>query len=69
MIAGVGIDSWKLPVFEKGLTDAGYKFENKGEFRRNVLILHVEYVDERDKKALQVVIQKCNDKCRILKHG
>jgi hypothetical protein len=69
MIAGIGIDAWKLPIFKEGLEAAGYSVENKGHWTHNTLILHVEYKDKADRRKLQKVIQRCDAKCRILKHG
>jgi hypothetical protein len=29
--AGIAIDDWKLPIFDRHLTQAGYSYANRGE--------------------------------------
>lgn len=69
MKAGIAIDPWKLPIFERHLTQAGYAFVNAGLLTQGALILTVE-TENRD--ALQRVIQAANDEAAITKgapHG
>ena len=40
--AGIAIDAWKLPIFERHLTQSGYAFENKGKLLEGTLLLMVE---------------------------
>jgi hypothetical protein len=42
MKAGVPVDDWKLPVFRKALTDAGYTYTDAGEITPGTTMLHVE---------------------------
>lgn len=41
MKAGIAIDAWKLPIFERRLKQAGYSFENAGALTAGCLILTV----------------------------
>lgn len=41
MRAGVAIDSWKLSIFEKHLTEAGYTYETRPGVTSDSLMLHV----------------------------
>jgi hypothetical protein len=59
--AGIVLDNWKLPVFERHLTSAGYSFENKGQFSPDCLTLVVVYTD--DTLKLQKVVQAAFDEC------
>lgn len=38
---GIVIDEWKLPIFERLLTQHGYQFENAGTMGGGALILRV----------------------------
>jgi hypothetical protein len=42
MKSGIAIDDWKLPIFERHLTQAGYAFENLGELTKGILLLTIE---------------------------
>lgn len=55
--AAIGIDSWKLDIFEKNLTEAGFTYENAGRFSEDTLMLIV-YTD--DVKKLEKVVRKAN---------
>ena len=68
MKAAIVLENWKIEVFGKGLKDAGYSFENKGKFpgSPDMTILHVEFTDHEHIKS---VLEKCSEKCRILRHG
>lgn len=39
--AGIAIDPWKLPIFERHLSQSGYAFENAGLLTEGALILKV----------------------------
>jgi hypothetical protein len=39
--AAIAIDAWKLPIFERRLTQAGYSFTNAGTLVPGTLILSV----------------------------
>lgn len=51
--AGIVIETWKLPFFERHLTEAGYAFENMGALLDETLLL---YVDTADPQALAEVL-------------
>jgi hypothetical protein len=55
--AGIVIDAWKLPIFERHLQQSGYAFENKGPMTPGTLILHV--VTE-NAEALTEVLKAAN---------
>lgn len=42
MKAGIAIDDWKLPIFERHLRQAGYPFKNAGPLTNGTLLLQVE---------------------------
>ena len=61
MKAGIAVDNWKLPVFRKRLTEAGFHYEDAGAFTCDTTILTVE---TDDMLALKSVIEKCQAECR-----
>ena len=61
MKAGIAVDNWKLPVFRKRLTEAGYKYEDAGAFTADTTVLTVETNDMLKLKAL---LEKCQAECR-----
>jgi hypothetical protein len=56
--AGIAIDEWKLPIFERRLKQAGYQFKNAGLFTTGTLILQVETTNL---EALGAVLKAAND--------
>lgn len=42
-VAAVGLDDWKLPIFQKHLDAAGYTYEEPVQFIPGTLILRVRY--------------------------
>lgn len=42
MKAGIAVDAWKLPIFERRLKAAGHTFTNHGELMPGVLLLRVD---------------------------
>ena len=60
MKAAIALDDWKLVVFRKRLTEAGYEYEDAGEFTPGVTILHVEYTELR---PLATLVAACQDEC------
>lgn len=40
--AGIAVDAWKLPIFERHLRQAGYAFENSGKLTAGTLLLRVD---------------------------
>lgn len=55
--AGIVIDKWKLSIFERHLTQAGYTFKNAGAFPGDALVLRV---DTTNLEALAVVVKAAN---------
>lgn len=60
MRAGIVVDDWKLAVFRRRLEEAGYSYEDKGEFRPNITLLHVEFTDQ---EHLTRVLEEATDEC------
>ena len=58
--AGIALDDWKLPVFRKALTDAGYTYEDGGAAGPGLTILHVPFTDAA---ALTRVVADANAEC------
>lgn len=56
-VVGIAIDSWKLSIFERRLKQAGYTFENRGEFSKACLLLRVS---TENVEALQEVVRAAN---------
>lgn len=50
-------DNWKLSIFERHLTQAGYQFENAGQFSPGCTTLIVRTTN---KQALAQVVLKAN---------
>ena len=61
MKAGIAVDNWKLPVFRKRLTDAGYEYKDAGALTHDTTLLQVE---TDDMIALTDVIAACQTECR-----
>ena len=40
--AGIAIETWMLPIFERHLNQAGYTFKNVGQLANDLLLLSVE---------------------------
>lgn len=59
--AAIAIDDWKLPIFERHLSDAGYKFERVPGLTNNTLILSVMTLSV---KELEVVVRAANTEAR-----
>ena len=55
--AGIAIDEWKLPIFERRLKQAGYSFENSGLLTTGTLLLRV---DTTNLEALNEVLKTAN---------
>jgi hypothetical protein len=45
MKAGIAVDNWKLPVFRKRLTEAGYQYTDAGGLTHDTTLLTVECSD------------------------
>lgn len=61
MKAGIAVDNWKLPVFRKRLTEAGYKYEDGGALTGEATLLTVE---TNNPLALKKVLEMCQTECR-----
>lgn len=61
MKAGVVVDDWKLPVFRKRLTEAGYEYQDGGPIPGDCTLLTVE---TNNMFALKKTLEKCQTECR-----
>ena len=61
MKAGIAVDNWKLPVFRKRLTEAGYAYQDGGALTHDTTLLTVE---AGDVLALKKVLERCQAECR-----
>lgn len=66
MKAGIAVDDWKLPVFRKRLTAAGYDYRDAGQLIGDTTLLQVE---TNDILALKRVLEACQAECRKMKEG
>lgn len=64
MKAGITVDDWKLSVFRKRLTEAGYSYEDGGWILPEVTLLTVE---TQDILALKKVLDACQLECARMK--
>lgn len=62
MKAGIALDDWKLPVFRKRLTEAGFTYTDAGGLTHDTTVLTVE---TDDLLALKKVIERCQRECRL----
>lgn len=61
MKAGIVVDDWKLPIFRRHLTEAGYEYTDEGGLTHNTTVLTVE---TDDMLKLKAVIEDCQSECR-----
>jgi hypothetical protein len=59
--AGIVVDDWKLPVFRKRLTEAGFTYTDAGGLTHDTTVLTVR---TDDVPSLQKVIERCQTECR-----
>lgn len=59
--AGIMLDDYKLPVFRKALTDAGYEYKDGGAPKPGLTLLTVQFTDQ---EALRRVIEDAADECK-----
>jgi hypothetical protein len=64
--AGIAVDNWKLRVFRKRLTEAGYKYKDAGPLPGDTTLLTVE---TNDMLALKKVLEQCQAECRAAPGG
>lgn len=58
---GIAVDNWKLPVFRRLLTEAGYAYRDGGALTAETTFLKVETSNILDLKS---VIERCQEECR-----
>lgn len=61
MKAGIALEDWKLPVFRRRLTEAGYEYVDAGALTPGTTILTVE---TNNMLALKTVLEACQAECR-----
>lgn len=61
MKAGIAVDNWKLPIFRKRLTAAGYTYADGGPLIGDTTLLTVETADVL---RLKRVLEECQTECR-----
>lgn len=61
--AAVGIDDWKLPIFNRHLDEAGYKYESPRRLVNGALVLIVEYEWVH---KLQLIVEAAQRECAVL---
>jgi hypothetical protein len=61
MKAGIVVDDWKLPVFRKRLTEAGYTYTDAGALTNGTTVLTVQ-TDNMLK--LKKLLELCQAQCR-----
>jgi hypothetical protein len=66
MRAGIAVDNWKLPVFRKRLTHAGYEYQDGGPLVGDTTLLTVE---TDNILALKKVLEACQSECRKMRKG
>jgi hypothetical protein len=62
--AGVAVEDWKLPVFRKRLTDAGFSYTDAGEMINGTTLLHVQFAYMEALPALRLVLQEAQAECK-----
>lgn len=60
MKAGIALDNWKLPVFRKRLTDAGFEYTDAGGLTADSTVLTVE---TDNILRLKKVLEHCQLEC------
>ena len=60
MIAGIAIDSWKLPIFKRHLDAAGFTYTEHPGITADTLLLKVQ---TEWAHKLQPIVQAANDEC------
>lgn len=60
--AAIGIDDWKLSIFERHLSQAGYSFKNAGPLTAGTFVLQV---DTTNLGALYEVVKAANDEAAM----
>ncbi len=63
--AGVAIDAWKLPIFERHLSEGGFEFKNCGALVADTLLLQVDVLDGYAQRLAQTVLAANTEAARI----
>lgn len=63
MKAGIVVDDWKLPIFRKRLTKAGFTYTDAGAFHTNTTVLQVE-TEEKHKARLSKIVRAAEAECQ-----
>ena len=63
----IAIDDWKLPLFRKGLEDAGFSFEVGPGLSKGTLFLKLEIPQEK-LGELTMAVKQCQVKAAELKN-
>jgi len=63
----IAIDDWKLPIFQRGLTDAGFTFVVKSGLTPSTLSLHLD-IPSAAMPELIAAVNKCQIKAAELKN-
>ena len=61
MKTGIAVDNWKLPVFRRRLTAAGFEYVDGGALTPDATLLTVE---TSNVFALKKVLEQCQAECR-----
>lgn len=62
MTIGIAIDGWKLPIFDRHLSQAGYEFEKHDGATDETLLLKVKISEKSSSLSeLKNVVQAAND--------
>lgn len=61
MKSGIAVDDWKLPVFRRRLSEAGYEYDDAGALTdgTTLLTVHTDNIF-----ALKAVLEACQSECR-----
>lgn len=62
MKAGIAVDDWKLPIFRRRLTEAGFEYTDAGAIIGQTTMLHVEY-DADTFAKLTALVTACQADC------
>lgn len=69
MRAAIAIDDWKLPIFEKHLSEAGFTYTQSKGLTKKTLMLYVESADLAAMAELEKVVRTANAAADKSKRG
>jgi len=67
--AAIVIDNWKLPIFEKHLTQAGYAYKWAPGLTHDTGVLSVELSRPTQAATLHPIVKAANDEAAAFKKG